>query len=120
MKTRMVEERIGENLGPIDWSYNFRQHFDNYCTSDENRDRYCAKAVEMLRQIAEPGEWQAWVNHSSWFVDVVFVGMYDGWPYWKPVPSFAVASPLGGVEWHPFSWLQEVRRKPTTTPTREE
>jgi hypothetical protein len=39
MKTRMVEERIGEMLGPIDWSYDFRPHFSNYCiTNKDNVD----------------------------------------------------------------------------------
>lgn len=36
--------------------------------------------------------------------DVLDVGMYDGWPYWKPVPSVYSRGPLGG-EWHCFSML---------------
>jgi len=103
MKTRTVIERIGENMGPIDWSYDFRSHFNNHCLSDEGRDEECRKHVERLREIVagiERGEY--WVAECYGVQNpIIDVGMYDGWPYWKPTPSIALRSWLG-VEWHPF------------------
>jgi len=29
---------------------------------------------------------------------VVHVGMYDGWPFWKPTPAVGYIGPLGSVE----------------------
>ncbi len=110
MKTRTVVERVGELLGPVDWSYDFRSHFNNHCCSDELRDAECAKSVEMLRQLASGGAWDVWIAHSSYFVPMLEVGMYDGWPYWKPVPSVATSTWLGG-EWHSFSCVQAIRRR---------
>lgn len=101
MKTRMVEERIGEHLGDIDWSYDFLGH------ASLNPD-YAIRAKEMLKAIEsglKVGEsWQA-TTDGGWpkfgWHPVVLVGMYDGWPYWKPTPSVLMVGPLG-VEWH--SW----------------
>ena len=39
--------------------------------------------------------------------EVLDVGMYDGWPYWKPVPSVFTRSALGGGEWHCFAMLTD-------------
>ena len=53
MRTETHTVRIGEKMGPIDWAYDFRTHFDNYCTSDKGRDEICAKRVAKLRLIDE-------------------------------------------------------------------
>lgn len=108
MKTRTVVERIGENMGPIDWAYDFRSHFKNYCTSDANRDATCERAKGLLRQLCDDGQWEACCG--SWnFQRVIDVGMYDGWPYWKPTPAVCVSGPLGS-EWQFFYDLTAVRR----------
>lgn len=113
MKTITETRRVGELLGPVDWSYNFRQHFDNYCTSDEGKDDACAKDVERLRKIVEsPDEWLV-TTYGGWprcgWGNVVAVGMYDGWPYWRPVPSVAFRTTLG-VEWTAFSGITNIMR----------
>lgn len=112
MKTRTVTERIGECLGPIDWSYDFRSHFKWYGSKEADGDAACAKAVEMLRAISSEGEWEATTDGGSpkfgWH-RVLVTGMYDGWPYWRPIPAFASAGPLG-TEWHFFDDLTGISR----------
>lgn len=114
MKFYQETKRVGELLGPIDWSYDFRSHFNNHCTTDERRDECCKESVEKLRQLAEnPDQWQA-TTYGGWprcgWGDIVAVGMYDGWPYWKPTPSVAIGGPFG-AEWSSFSNVTSIRKK---------
>ena len=98
MKTRMVEERIGEWLGPVDWAYDFSQHktITTY---------FIDKGVAALRRIEEVSGrddpalegWRYWPSGFNAF-DVVCVGMYDGWPFWKPTPAIGYIGPLRSVE----------------------
>ena len=37
----------------IDWSYDFRQHFNNLCASDHRRDEECDLQVTRLKAIAD-------------------------------------------------------------------
>ena len=118
MKTRTETVREGEMLGPVDWQYNFRQHFDEYCTSDENREKFCAASVAQLRQLADGAEWEATVD-GGWprcgYGKVLDVGMYDGWPYWRPVPSVCIATSFG-ASWHSFDSVKGIRKpKPALT-----
>lgn len=104
MKTRTVTERIGEYLGPVDWSYDFSQH-----AWSENHGGINPKVIEqtrgMLRILEEcPDEYEATID-GGWpkmgWKQVLQVGMYDGWPFWKPTPSVQLLGPLGS-EWHPW------------------
>lgn len=106
MKTRMVEERIGEYLGPVDWSYDFTQHDWGGGNGGMNPE-WTAEAVEMLRQLEQPGRWRV-VLYGNYH-DVLRVGMYDGWPHWRPVPSILASGTLG-PEWHPFYSISAVER----------
>lgn len=111
MKTRMVEEREGELLGPVDWSHNFRQHFDNYCSTNEQRDKRCAETVALLKRLTEmiaEGK-RCRIQCYDFSHSVITVGMYDGWPYWKPTPAILVNSPIGGGDWKFFYDLTAVR-----------
>ncbi len=112
MRTETRTVQVGELLGPIDWSYDFRQHFNNLCAPDAERDRECERAKERLRLLLNGECWEA-TTYGGWprcgWGAVVSVGMYDGWPYWRPVPSVAVAGTFG-VEWHPFCSLTNIRR----------
>ncbi len=106
MKTRMVEVREGEMLGPIDWSFDFRPSFDSYCMSKENQDKLCLERIAMFHRIEDAfkaGKKVLVYTHSDFGKQVLDMGMYDGWPYWKPVPSVFYASPLGGGEWSSLS-----------------
>lgn len=115
MRTITTTERIGERVGDIDWNYDFLSHFKNYCTGDETKAKYCKESTEQLRTIEE--RYKAGLrtmattdggsSRIGWG-QVLDVGMYDGWPYWRPVPSVRILGPLGG-EWHAFSTVTEIR-----------
>lgn len=110
MKTRMVEERIGEWLGPVDWSYPFT--IGAYVNNSERQQR----AIAVLKELtADP---KGWVYQPSGFTcfEVLNVGMYDGWPYWKPTPAIGWYGPLSSVEvafWYDLSERNLFRGKPS-------
>jgi hypothetical protein len=112
MKERTVIERIGEYLGPIDWTYDFTQHNWGSNRGGINPD-IVTPAMEMLRQIESPGRWRVMMYQN--YHEVLRVGMYDGWPFWKPTPSVLVSGALG-AEWHPFYNIQAVERVPEQRP----
>lgn len=97
MYTRQVTERVGEYLGPIDWAYDFWAHSwdcggccNPRCVEDGVRN--------LIRLLREPDRrWDFCSDGVS--QEITLVGMYDGWPYWKPTPSVCVRSTFG-AEWH--------------------
>jgi hypothetical protein len=92
MRTRWVEERIGEWVGPIDWSYDWARHAPGLNPQCIEQGR------EVLRRMeSEPGGWRYCPSGLSTF-EVVEVGMYDGWPFWVPTPAIGYIGPLGSVE----------------------
>lgn len=112
MKYRTVEERVGELLGPVDWSYDFLSHFGTRCGGDEQRKAFCDEAIKNLRLLSKnPDQYEA-TTDGGWprcgWGKVVEVGMYDGWPYWRPVPSVAIESTFG-IAWHSFSAISSIR-----------
>jgi hypothetical protein len=109
MRTRMIEERIGENMGPVDWSYDFLPHFDGWSATPEYRKQKCELAKQHLRMLSESDGWEVRTSHSHVFWPCVSVCMYDGWPYWKPTPAVALIGPLG-VEWCLFFNIEEIRK----------
>lgn len=113
MRTETVTRRIGELLGPVDWSYDFASHFQG----DQRAEERCLKQLDRLRRLADaPDDWEA-TTDGGWprvgWGDVLAVGMYDGWPYWRPVPSVCLRSPLGGGEWHSFTSITNIENKKT-------
>lgn len=82
MKTRTVTERVGENMGPVDWSH--------------------PTAVGM------PQIWRDAEKNPDGFVfseyqrTILEICMYDGWPYWKPTPAICFLGPIGS-EWAFFN-----------------
>ena len=109
MKTRTVTINEGEKLGPVDWSYDFAAHGWGPGKSGHNPD-CIPREVKMLRQL------EAWLAegkpcevlmYSIW-EPVLDTGMYDGWPYWKPTPSFYSTTWLGG-SWHAFTSINAVQ-----------
>lgn len=112
MKYRNVIERIGENLGPIDYAYDFTKHDWDSGRGGMNpgvtRDgiaqlRRLETAVADTRNRVEVR-----LMHSDCYWPVLAVGMYDGWPFWEPTPSVQVYRVLG-AEWHPWYYVQDVR-----------
>lgn len=111
MRTETRTVRIGERVSDIDWNYDFRSHFDSMCCSDERRDERCAEKVAQLRAIEAAflaGRKVEVTTYGGWprcgWGAVLNVGMYDGWPYWRPTPSVFKQGPLGG-EWCTFAHL---------------
>jgi hypothetical protein len=110
MKTRQVTIHEGELLGPIDWAFDFAE-----MGWSENKGginpQIIDSRVDMLRQI-EQGEWDATTDggmpRCGWG-KVLATGMYDGWPHWRPVPSFLLSSHMG-ASWHPWYSLTDIKR----------
>jgi hypothetical protein len=112
MRTRTVTERIGEYLGPIDWSFDF--HASDWDRGGSLNPKCLAEALEKLRKLdAEPVAYIA-TTDGCWprvgWKRVLQVGMYDGWPYWRPHPSVQLAGPLG-PEWHSYSSITDIERR---------
>lgn len=85
MRTETRTVRIGEDVGPIDWSHPI--------ASDK---------PEIWREAEKNPEDFELVGDFS--ARAIFkLCMYDGWPYWKPTPAIFHASPLGGGEWSFFN-----------------
>ena len=111
MKTRMVEVREGELLGPVDWSYDFEQHCWGPDKGGTN-PLVVARSKEILRRIcdAPDAKWEVGLAYSDGLYPLLAVGMYDGWPWWRPVPSVCVSTWLG-AEWHAFTSLRAALKR---------
>lgn len=102
MKTYTQFVREGELLGPVDWSYDFRSHFfgpTRACNSDDNNQRRMDRAMGVLRAIARNDSTEPtaeWIVTTNGFAHpLLAVGMYDGWPFWKPTPAVLYRGVLG-------------------------
>lgn len=104
MKTRTVTERIGEYLGPIDWSFDWDYLSRTQGMSQEQID----EGIEFLKQLGDGKGWEIY-QYGMW-KDVLWVGMYDGWPYWRPMPTIAYKTWLGAEHTSPWS-ICNIRRK---------
>ena len=114
MKYRVVTERIGENMGPIDWNYDFMYHYGGHCCPEATKVEYCNQAKGLLKVLEEAkkrGELELYEADTDGFAfrKVVDVGMYDGWPFWRPTPSICVWQ-SHGAEWKSFDHLKAIRR----------
>ncbi len=97
MKTRTVSIREGEWLGPIDWDAEWPFEVDE-------------KTRKALREIeANPEDFEI-TTDGGWprigWGQVFHVGMWDGWPYWRPGPAITMRGVLGTeIVWgHYFDW----------------
>lgn len=107
--------RHGECLGPVDWSYPFELHGWNHGGSTNPRS--VREGVEKLRSLVAAdeagrlGEWEATTDGDwpriGWGV-VLPVGMFNGWPYRRPVPGVLIRTRLG-AEWSSFTSLSSIR-----------
>lgn len=107
MKTYMVQQQEGERMGDLDYSYNFLQHYANYGSTEEWKKERCEKTVEMLKEVEKllkEGK-KIMVDMSGYRKELFDVGMYDGWPYWKPTPALLVKGNWS-AEWEFFYNLQ--------------
>ena len=118
MRTETRTVRIGEKVGPVHWSYNFRSHFDSMGCSEERKDERCERVTGWLRTIVEHLEAGKPIKATTYggsprcgIYPVVDVGMYDGWPYWRPTPSVLLQGPFG-AEWATFSTITDIYPEP--------
>ena len=117
MKYRQVTERVGELLGPVDWSYDFEAHCWGPDKGGTNPSVVESRKQILRRICDEPdAEWEVGLCHSDCMYKLLAVGMYDGWPYWKPTPSVCTANWLG-VEWHCWTFLRAARKVASATPS---
>lgn len=88
--------RRGEMVEGIDWSFDFSQGFASYCTTQEKKDGMRDECVAFLKTMKSGDRFMM----SGQFEKVaVTVGMYDGWPFWKPTPAVSYVGPLGTIEY---------------------
>jgi len=107
MKVRMVEVREGEFLGPIDWLFDF----DSVKWGDGHGGAnpvVVDHAVSVLREVCVGDMIQG--SYGDEPRRVLAVGMYDGWPHWKPFPSVLVET-WSGSEWYGFTYLRSIVEK---------
>lgn len=108
MRTYTQTVREGELLGPVDYDYPFIRHFDGYSCSADQKAVMAKRCVDMLRKIeADPERFRVILAHSFTWKKVYAVGMYDGWPFWKPTPALLCSGPIGS-EWHFFYDLNQM------------
>ena len=109
MKTIQQTVMIGENMGAIPGDYDFMAwwHESDGGLYPNNPEIVMQKGVQIL-QIQD----LFIKNANVWILEywdgprrkVIDVGMYDGWPYWKPVPNIQIMPILpGSGTW--ISWL---------------
>lgn len=113
MITRTITEHVGEYLGPVDWSYDFSSHDWTESRGGVNPES-SARAKAWLKQIEAALDKYLVTTDGGWpkigWKSVIRVGMYDGWPFWKPTPSIQIAGTLGS-EWHPWYSLAGCEEK---------
>ena len=104
MRTVQRTEYIGENVGPIDWSYDFDQHAWGPGKSGVNPEcvREGKETLRVIEQAIVAGQRVTFTPSDFSAFDVVQCCMYDGWPFWRPTPYIAYVGPLGCVEWTPY------------------
>ena len=111
MKTRTVQVNEGENMGPIDFGYNFAAHYESLGAPPAQRKEREDHAVRQLRKLCNaPTLSGLQVRDGDYWYDVLDLGMYDGWPYWRPVPAVGVNDRVfGGLIWKFFYDIDDVR-----------
>ena len=108
MKTRQVTERIGEKVGPIDPEFDWRNEgWDLFGNTNPAILPLRWEHIVRIRDASERGAVSEVLLYGNWH-DVLDVGMYDGWPHWRPYPSVCVQTPYG-AEWHGFTSISSIR-----------
>jgi hypothetical protein len=95
MKTYQKTVRVGEWLGPVSPDYNFNQH--SWTGSHGGANPKCVEQGQITILQMNKGEWEYRPSDWYWY-KIIHVGMYDGWPYWKPTPAIGYIGPLNSVE----------------------
>jgi hypothetical protein len=110
--TKTVYE--GERVGDIDYSFPFAASNCYNCErTEESRAELIQRHVDLLleieRRLAAGESLQVQTGGGYWH-DVLSIGMYDGWPFWKPTPAVQRRDHvLGGAVWDFWYEIHGVR-----------
>jgi hypothetical protein len=86
---------------PVDWDHD---HFSRYTPE---------QMAEIREMVDHPERFEATDDGGSpkfGWGPVLRVGMYDGWPYWKPVPSLVTGGHWYGSSTLHFNSILYIRR----------
>ena len=111
MKTYQKTVSVGELVGGIEWGYDFASHLDCYCGSDDYKADLIFTGVFnfwMVDRLHKAGKRVEVCLRCGHWHRLIDMGMYDGWPFWKPTPAVYVEGPIGG-EWHHFPCIVDYR-----------
>ena len=87
MRTETQTIRIGENVGPVDWNHPLAKNMPAHWRDAEK----------------SPEHYEILLNGMMTPRRVFCLCMYDGWPYWRPMPAILREGPLGAAEWLHFN-----------------
>lgn len=93
--------RVGEWVGPVDWTFDFAAA--GWDRGGSHNPLLIPAEVQRMRDVeAGLARGERWmVNAHGTARRIIKVGMYDGWPYWRPVPTYLTETWMGG---EPMSW----------------
>lgn len=91
----------GTVVGPIDLNYDVTQH--------GGINVEWAREGLALLALVEVGDKIEYSGGFQW--EVINVGMYDGWPFWRPTPAARTLGPLGVGDWHFFYDIRAVQKR---------
>lgn len=91
MKTYSLVQHEGENMGDIPEDYNFMDWWKNgnglYPCNPEIVEKKGKSVLEIQKAIKEGKIVFIRESYDSLKYRVLEIGMYDGWPFWKPTPA---------------------------------
>jgi len=112
MKTYQVTKREGECLGPVNWDYDFSKHFEAYACSKDRKKEKCQKQKDKLKKIENNPKAYQVSTYAHCYRDIHKVGMFDGWPYWEPVPAVQIYDPVANkLVWKHFHEIKYIRKR---------
>lgn len=109
MLTKTVTVHEGEWLGPIPEDWDAREFVGHHAIREDSALRgleLCREAAAALDRGAKVVCYDCYGGSAR---ELLWVGMYDGWAFWKPRPCFAYRSPLGGSEHGEFYNLRQIQ-----------
>ena len=116
MRYKTVTERIGEYLGPVDWDgFDFQKAVAGMYQCSGGAERLRQARIDRFRKLCDDPD--AYLVSTYGGIPRIYhelykVGMYDGWPYWKPYPSVCLKGTLG-PEWRPFHSITNIKHRET-------
>jgi hypothetical protein len=111
--TETVTRRVGENIGEIPADYPFHES-SSYPCNPETRIEKGQKILEIQKLFREGKKISVFYDPIIGG-DLLDIGMYDGWPYWKPTPAMLLSNWRGVGEWHFWTDIHYFEVKPASS-----